>query len=271
MQPAVKLRVAPAPSTSSVADPQAMAASRTESDSVPSSSSPPPCCYVCYDPDATNANNPLLRSPCNACNLHIHRTCLDRHLIHAAIKERCVLMRVDAGGVRSAGEHGEDVRHVVYASCTVCKRRFEYTSRILVETLKGMNAYVRSLAARVLAEEQAQAAALTADDAAEGGSESEANTDISPIVRDILASVHGMAPRDRPPAQPLRRQGHAETDGMAHVHHLFRFLYEVFQHMSPEEFAKQLTTSMRYLHYASVVGVGCAAVLLGVTARTVWV
>ncbi|GMI02067.1 hypothetical protein TrVE_jg8028 [Triparma verrucosa] len=43
------------------------------------------------------------------------------------------------------------------------------------------------------------------------------------------------------------------------------------QHLSPRpEFGADLTRALCYFRYASVVGVGCAAVLVGVTLRALW-
>ena len=203
----------------------------------------PPTCYICYDPDATTPTNPLLRSPCNACNLYVHRACLDQHLIQAAVKERCVLMRVDQDGVPVSDHNGPPTQHVVYASCTVCKRRFEYRSKVLVKTLKGMNAYVRSLAAQILTMEESQAAET------EEGEETQATS--TSVATDVVAVFDGV------------------TDNVARVR-LHQFLEEAMQHMSPAEFGAELTRALHYLRYASAVGVGCVAVLVGLTLRALW-
>ena len=200
----------------------------------------PPTCYICYDPDATTPANPLLRSPCNACNLYVHRACLDQHLIQAAVKERCVLMRVDQDGVPVSDHNGPPTQHVVYASCTVCKRRFEYRSKVLVKTLKGMNAYVRSLAAQILTMEETQAA-----EAREG---EEAQATPTSVATDVVAVFDGV------------------TDNMARAR-MHQFLEEAMQHMRPAEFGAELTRALHYLRYASAVGVGCVAVLVGLTLR----
>jgi hypothetical protein len=203
----------------------------------------PPTCYICYDPDATTPTNALLRSPCNACNLYVHRACLDQHLIQAAIKERCVLMRVDQDGVPVSDHNGPPTQHVVYASCTVCKRRFEYRSRVLVKTLKGMNAYVRSLAAQILTMEERQAA--------EAGAGEEAQVTPTSVATDVVAVFDGV------------------TDDVARAQ-LHQFLEEAMQHLSPAEFGAELTRALYYFRYASAVGVGCAAVLVGLTLRALW-
>lgn len=212
-----------------------------------SSDATPPTCYICYDPDATTPTNPLLRSPCNACNLYVHRACLDQHLIQAAVKERCVLMRVDQDGVLVSEHNDPPTQHVVYASCTVCKRRFEYRSRVLVKTLKGMNAYVRSLAAQILTMEEGQAT--------EAGAGEEATEEVqatpTSVATDVVAVFDGV------------------TDDVARAQ-LHQFLEEAMQHLSPAEFGAELTRALCYFRYASVVGVGCAAVLVGVTLRALW-
>lgn len=206
-----------------------------------------PTCYICYDPDATTPTNPLLRSPCNACHLYVHRACLDQHLIQAAVKERCVLMRVDQDGILVSNHNGPPTQHVVYASCTVCKRRFEYQSRVLVKTLKGMNAYVRSLAAQILTMEEG----LTADTG--DGEEATAPVQTTPtsVATDVVAVFDGV------------------TDDVARVR-LHQFLEEAMQHLSPAEFGAELSRALYYFRYASAVGVGCAAVLVGLTLRALW-
>lgn len=203
----------------------------------------PPTCYICYDPDATTPANPLLRSPCNACHLYVHRACLDQHLIQAAVKERCVLMRVDQDGVPVSDHNGPPTQHVVYASCTVCKRRFEYRSRVLVKTLKGMNAYIRSLAAQILTMEERQVA--------EAGAGEGAQATPTSVATDVVAVFDGV------------------TDDTARAQ-LHQFLEEAMQHLSPAEFGAELTRALCYFRYASVVGVGCAAVLVGLTLRALW-
>lgn len=207
----------------------------------------PPTCYICYDSDATTTTNPLFRSPCNICNLYVHRACLDQHLIQAAVKERCVLMRVDQDGILVSDSNGPSTQHVVYASCTVCKRRFEYRSRVLVKTLKGMNAYVRSLAAQILTMEERQAT-----EAGEG-EEAIAPVQTTPtsVATDVVAVFDSV------------------TDDTARAQ-LHQFLQEAMQHLSPAEFGAELTRALCYFRYASVVGVGCAAVLFGITLRALW-
>lgn len=207
-----------------------------------------PVCYICYDGDVTTPSNPLMRSPCNECNLHVHRSCLDRHFIRAAIKDKCVLMRVDADGVMTAAPQGQEpTQHIVYASCTVCKRRFEYRSKMLIDTLKGMNGYVRSLAARVLTLETSQDDASTTDDAR---------------LSQAMATVSGGP------------ETVTETSTETHMHthsrmmQLHLYLAQMMEQMTPEEFAKEMAHCIRFLRYAAAIGVGCAAFAVAVAVHT---
>lgn len=212
-------------------------------------------CYICYDGDVTTLSNPLMRSPCNVCNLHVHRSCLNRHFIQAAIKDKCVLMRVDTDGVMSSAHHGQEpTQHIVYASCTVCKRRFEYRSKTLVDTLKGMNGYVRSLAARVLTLETRQDNESTSED-----------TGFSQAMATVSGASETVAETSTENIEQTRSR-------MMQLH---LYLAQMMEQMTPEEFAKELAHCIRFLRYATAIGVGCAAFAVAVavhaTVRTaIW-
>lgn len=215
-----------------------------------------PTCYICYDPNATTLANPLIRSPCKMCNLYIHRACLNHHLIREAIKERCVLMRVDQDGVVVSGHNEDPTQHIVYASCTVCKRRFEYRSRVLVNTLKGMNAYVRSLAAQILSMENQ----VADEPAAQRTPTSNGASDTTAVLDSVPQEVAAM----------LGTVGVGSHASDAIHLQLHQFIYEAMEHLTPAEFAAELTRSLCYFRYASVLGVSCALVLVGVTLRAAW-
>ena len=214
-------------------------------------------CYICFESD--QLHNPLMRSPCKQCNMYVHQSCLDKHLIRASIKEKCVLMSVDRDGVVSSRSE-DDSQHIVYASCTICKARFEYRSALLIETLKGMNAYIRSMAAKQLSTER------DASDN-EDHSRSESNTvaaNIQTVVRDVIQSFQQemqAIPNESEQTPYANRYDHPT---------ILQLFHELLKYMTPEELAKEIANSVQYIRYASLIIMGCATVLTGVTLNTVF-
>ena len=79
-------------------------------------------CYICNEDDSIL---PLIESPCQQCKLHVHTHCFDTHHMHQFESRKCVL--INTGNT--------DQPFIVYTSCSVCKKRFEYTSSSLIQTL----------------------------------------------------------------------------------------------------------------------------------------
>ena len=217
-----------------------------------------PTCYICFD--SVQSNNPLLRSPCKTCNMYVHQKCLDKHLIHASIKEKCVLMTVDRDGVVStqSAQSEDNEQHIVYASCTICKARFEYCSPLLIETLKGMNAYIRSMAAKQLLTER------EASDNEEANPIEPESTNVNSVVMDVIHSFQQemqMIPSESEVPQDITNMDACST--------IFQLFNELLKYMTPEELAKELANSVQYIRYASFIVMGCATVLTGITVNMV--
>lgn len=83
-------------------------------------------CFICYDKER---NEPLISSPCGKCKMHVHKSCFDTHQVHQYKKHQCVVMKT--GQQTSPEDHGL----VVYTSCSVCKIRYEYSSKHLLESI----------------------------------------------------------------------------------------------------------------------------------------
>lgn len=80
------------------------------------------CCYICNDDNPTLQ---LIESPCQQCKLNVHTHCFDKHQLHQFESFKCALVNT-----------GEDAHpFVVYTSCSICKKRFEYFSPLLIQTL----------------------------------------------------------------------------------------------------------------------------------------
>ena len=213
-------------------------------------------CYICFESD--QRQNPLMRSPCRQCNMYVHQSCLDKYLIRASIKEKCVLMSVDRDGVVSSRSE-DNSQHIVYASCTICKARFEYRSSLLIERLKAMNAYIRSMAAKQLSTER------DASDS-EDHSRSEPNTvsaNVQTVVRDVLQSFQQVMQ-----AVPSETEQTLDTNGYTHPT-ILQLFHELLKYMTPEELAKEIAKSVQYIRYASLIIMGCTTVLTGVTLNVV--
>ena len=80
------------------------------------------CCYICNEDDSIS---PLIKSPCNLCNLYVHVQCFDTYQKHLFNSFKCVLIQTDE----------EDHPFAVYTSCSICKKRFEYHSPPLLQKL----------------------------------------------------------------------------------------------------------------------------------------
>ena len=81
-----------------------------------------PVCYICND---GSTETPLIPSPCGQCQMHVHETCFHTHQIYLFQSFKCVLVHT---GESSAP-------FVAYTVCSICKKRYEYTSPQLIHTL----------------------------------------------------------------------------------------------------------------------------------------
>ena len=82
-------------------------------------------CYICQDADS---REPLMGSPCGHCKMHVHKSCFDEHQIHQYKNHRCVVMKTDQSEENDTG-------FLVYTSCSVCKTRYEYFSKQLINRI----------------------------------------------------------------------------------------------------------------------------------------
>ena len=217
-------------------------------------------CYICFEAEQSH-NNPLLRSPCNTCNMYVHQLCIDKHLIHDSIKEKCVLMTVDRDGVVStqSAQSENNEQHIAYASCTICKTRFEYRSPLLIETLKGMNAYIRSMAAKQLSIERES----SNNEEAISSEPEQSSANVNSVVMDVIHSF-------QQEMQLLHGESEVAQD-TTNVHPvIYQLFHELLKYMTPEELAKELATSVQSIRYASYIVMGCATVLTGITLNMVF-
>lgn len=83
-------------------------------------------CYICQDRDYTEN---LMPSPCGNCKMHVHQSCFDTHMVHQYKKHQCVVMKT---GLHASSTDGE---FVVYTSCSICKKRHEYSSKRLLNSI----------------------------------------------------------------------------------------------------------------------------------------
>lgn len=213
-------------------------------------------CYICFESD--QSNNSLLRSPCKICNMYVHQSCLDKHLIRAAIKEKCVLMSVDRNGVVST-QSEDNEQYIVYTSCTICKARFEYYSPFLIETLKGMNAYIRSMAAKQLSNEQSSNNEDTIRT-----EQRIVSANVNSVVMDVIHSFQ-QEMQHIPSESDVTQDTHVDTYPV-----ILQLFHELLKYMTPEELAKELATSVQYIRYTSFIIMGCATVLTGITLNMVF-
>ena len=82
-------------------------------------------CYICYQPE--NKNHALMASPCGQCKLKVHQSCFEQLQMYEHNNHRCVILDI--------GNSNQSDHYIVYTTCGVCKHRFEYTSRTLIDKL----------------------------------------------------------------------------------------------------------------------------------------
>jgi transcription elongation factor Elf1 len=189
--------------------------------------------------------------------MYVHQSCLDKHLIRSAIKGKCVLMNVDQDGVVST-QSEDNEQHIAYASCSICKARFEYRSPLLIETLKGMNAYIRSMAAKQLSSERES----SENEVAVRTEPDTASANVNSVVMDVFHSF-------QQEMQFVHSESEFVQDTNAHPV-IFQVFHELLKYMTPAELAKELATSVKSIRYASYIVMGCATVLTGITVNMVF-
>lgn len=82
-------------------------------------------CYICQDAES---REPLMCSPCGHCKMQVHQSCFDEHQIHQYKNHRCVVIKTDQTDDNYTG-------FLVYTSCSVCKTRYEYFSKELINSI----------------------------------------------------------------------------------------------------------------------------------------
>ena len=240
----------------------------------------PPTCYVCYDDAVTDE---LLLSPCGECKMHVHRMCLDRYMVRASTRDQCALVQVT--------EQGED-KYVVYGSCTVCKRRFEYESETLVSTLRQTSLLMRMLASRFVPLFATVTAVTTGNDTDTGagtGNDTDTDTDTGndtgtgtePTTGDDPDSTDGPTDHTDDTSRPPSTSQHSFATAIDVVRALppdlrapMRALLQVvdasMHTMTPDEMVAEWKRCLWYLEWAAVVVVWCGAIGAGVVLRAVW-
>jgi hypothetical protein len=214
-----------------------------------------PTCYVCYDDVVVDE---LLLSPCGECKMHVHRMCLDRCLMRASTRDKCAVIQVT--------EHGED-KYVAYGSCTVCKRRFEYESEVLVSTLRQTSLLMRMLVARF-----AVTAATATDETDETDPNTAAEVDIDHRHDPYDAANDARLPllnSPQPFATALDVVRALPPDLQAPMQALMQVVDESMHTMTPDEMVVEWRRCVRYIEWVAVVVLGCGMIGAGVVLRTV--
>ena len=197
-------------------------------------------CYICNEDSSTI---PLIESPCQQCHLRVHVQCFDTYQKHLFESFKCVLI--------NTGEDGAPL--AVYTSCSICKKRFEYSSPALIQTLihrlqHPLSAYspvtMPSTTTTTRNEQLVPSAATRGNADADADEEDDMHRDVQLIVR-CLTDALRMIPQ------------HVQTDALACVQKIMRAISRA----PLDTIVSYIDKTIQYARVGVVLMTACGVVL----------